>query len=72
MLWLRSHIIQAEDIIEVYWWVSDIHAKLSRLRELWATLKDDIVDVWEGILMASVIDPFWNFFGIIYNPHFKK
>ncbi|MDA9129238.1 VOC family protein [Candidatus Gracilibacteria bacterium] len=116
MLGLRSHIIQAEDIvavaawyekvlnkkpyfqaecyigfdaggcelgifqresgyteignnIEIYWGVEDISSELTRPIELGATKKDDVVDVGGGVFMASVIDPFGNFFGIIYNPN---
>ncbi len=60
--------IQQWNNIEVYWWVEDIAWELERLVGLGATKKDDLVDVGWGIVMASVIDPFWNFFGIIYNP----
>jgi hypothetical protein len=30
-----------------------------------------VQDVEEGILLASVLDPFGNVFGIIENPHFS-
>lgn len=58
--------------IEIYWWVEDVNSELKRLIELWWTQKDAPVEVWWGIVMWSVIDPFWNFFGIIYNPHFAS
>jgi len=58
--------------VEIYWWVDDIEWELKRLIDLWATLESPVVEVWGDITMASVIDPFWNIFGLIYNPHFKK
>lgn len=57
--------------IEVYWWVEDIDAEFQRLQDLWATPKDIPIDVWGGITMATVVDPFGNIFGIIYNPNFE-
>lgn len=62
--------IETWNNIEVYWGVEDIESELERLIHLWAIKKDDLVDVGGGIIMASVIDPFWNFFGIMYNPNF--
>lgn len=53
---------------EVYWWVDDVKSELDRLVLLWAIPKDLPTEVGGWIIMASVIDPFWNFVGIIYNP----
>ncbi|MGD2215103.1 MAG: VOC family protein [Gemmatimonadales bacterium] len=55
-----------------YWGVEDIKAVLARLEELGAPVHGEIQDVGEGILVASVIDPFGNLLGIIQNPHFGK
>ena len=63
-----SWYLQTWNNTEVYWWVDDIQSELDRLVLLWATPKDLPTEVWGGIIMASVIDPFWNFLGIIYNP----
>jgi predicted enzyme related to lactoylglutathione lyase len=54
-----------------YWGVEDIEAAMSRLLDLGATVHGEIQDVGEGILVASVIDPFGNLLGIIRNPHFR-
>jgi predicted enzyme related to lactoylglutathione lyase len=54
-----------------YWGVDDIKAAHARLIELGATAREAIEDVGEGILVASVIDPFGNILGIIQNPHFS-
>ncbi len=55
----------------VYWGVEDIEEVVKRLEELGAPIHSDIQNVGEGILVASVIDPFGNLLGIIQNPHFK-
>jgi predicted enzyme related to lactoylglutathione lyase len=55
-----------------YWGVEDIRAVMSRLEELGAPAHSEIQDVGEGILVASVLDPFGNPLGIIENPHFGK
>ncbi len=57
--------------ITVYWWVEDIESEYDRIKELWAKPLSDIIDVWGGVLMGDFEDPFWNFFGIIYNPKFR-
>jgi|SRR5262245_59143407 len=55
-----------------YWGVPDAAAALARLQELGAELRDDVMDVGEGIKTATVLDPFGNVFGVIEHPHFDK
>ncbi|MGD8698831.1 MAG: VOC family protein [Gemmatimonadales bacterium] len=55
----------------VYWGVEDIEAATARLLAQGATLHGEIQDVGEGILVASVVDPFGNLLGVIRNPHFR-
>ena len=57
--------------VVVYWGVDDAEAALARLLELGARGRSGVQDVGEGILLASVLDPFGNVFGIIENPHFS-
>lgn len=57
--------------VTAYWGVSDIKSSLARLLEIGATLHSEVQDVGEGILVASVRDPFGNTLGIIENPHFS-
>jgi predicted enzyme related to lactoylglutathione lyase len=45
---------------------------LHPVEELGAPVHSEIQDVGEGILVASVIDPFGNLLGIIQNPHYGK
>lgn len=54
----------------VYWGVDDIESVMSRLEALGAPVHSEIQDVGEGILVASVIDPFGNPLGIIQSPDF--
>jgi lactoylglutathione lyase len=66
-----------EDSIEIgtneisYWGVEDIQATYQRLINLGAKPHEEPQDVGEGIVTASVIDPWGNIIGIIYNPGFK-
>jgi predicted enzyme related to lactoylglutathione lyase len=55
-----------------YWGVPDAAAAVARLRELGATVRDDVMDVGGGIKVASVLDPFGNVFGVIENPNFDR
>lgn len=57
--------------VNMYWWVDNIEQEFKRLVWLWVVAKTDIMDVGEGVKMADLIDPFGNFFGIIYNPNFN-
>jgi predicted enzyme related to lactoylglutathione lyase len=54
-----------------YWGVSDARDVHRRLLELGAKKNSDVMDVGEGILVATVVDPWGNIFGIIENPNFK-
>ena len=53
-----------------YWHVDDIPATLERLVALGATVYQPPRDFGEGFIGASVIDPFGNILGIMYNPHY--
>lgn len=57
--------------VAVYWGVDDAKAAVERLLELGAAESAGVYDVGEGILVASVLDPFGNIFGVIENPHFE-
>jgi predicted enzyme related to lactoylglutathione lyase len=57
--------------VVAFWAVDDAHAEYKRLLDLGAQPHEEVKDVGEGILVASVRDPFGNVFGIIKNPHFK-
>jgi predicted enzyme related to lactoylglutathione lyase len=57
--------------VVAYWGVADITAEFERLIALGAKQHGPIQDVGEGIQVASVVDPFGNIIGLIYNPHFQ-
>jgi catechol 2,3-dioxygenase-like lactoylglutathione lyase family enzyme len=54
----------------VYWHVGDVQAALDRLVELGAKPHDMPHDRGEGFITASVIDPWGNILGLMYNPHY--
>lgn len=57
--------------VTAYWGVSDADAAWQRLLSLGATARSEPLDVGGGIVVATVLDPFGNVFGIIQNPHFS-
>jgi len=57
--------------VVAYWGVANARESLKRVLELGATLHQDVQDVGDGILVATVTDPSGNHFGIIENPHFS-
>ena len=61
----------ADDSPTTYWGVDDAHAEYARVIALGAKPGNAVNDVGDGILVATVIDPFGNVIGLIQNPHFK-
>lgn len=61
----------ATDSPTTYWGVEDAHAEYARVIALGAKPNSDVKDVGDGILVASVMDPFGSIIGLIQNPHFK-
>jgi predicted enzyme related to lactoylglutathione lyase len=59
------------ETVVTYWGVNDARVSVARLLDLGAGARDDVQDVGDGILVATVTDPFGNVLGIIENPHFK-
>ncbi|MEV4576768.1 VOC family protein [Nonomuraea jabiensis] len=53
-----------------YWHVDDLEAALDRLIELGAKGHQAIRQHGEGFVTASVIDPFGNVLGVMYNQHY--
>jgi predicted enzyme related to lactoylglutathione lyase len=55
------------------WHVDDVEAALERLTAMGAKAYDPITKRGDsGFVTASVIDPFGNVLGIMYNPHFVE
>ena len=55
-----------------YWHVDDVHATLDRLISLGAKELEGIKERGEGFVTASVVDPFGNVLGIMYNKHYLE
>ncbi|HEX7133665.1 MAG TPA: VOC family protein [Iamia sp.] len=53
-----------------YWAVDDVHASLERLVALGATPLQPPVEHGPGFVTASVVDPFGNTLGIMFNQHY--
>ena len=54
----------------VYWHVDDVRASFGRLLALGAAAHEQPVERGPGFVTASVIDPFGNLLGIMYNQHY--
>jgi predicted enzyme related to lactoylglutathione lyase len=54
----------------VYWHVDDVTATLEKLLSLGAKEHEAPTERGEGFVTASVVDPFGNILGIMYNPHY--
>jgi predicted enzyme related to lactoylglutathione lyase len=57
----------------LYWHVDDVEAALERLLSMGAREYQPITQWGEaGFVTASVVDPFGNVLGIMYNPHYLE
>ena len=56
----------------VYWAVDNVDGALQRLLDMGAELFQPPRDFGSGFIGASVVDPFGNIFGIMYNPHYLE
>ncbi|MFC7546594.1 VOC family protein [Plantactinospora sp. GCM10030261] len=53
-----------------YWYVDDVEASVARLLSRGATPHDKPVERGPGFITASVVDPFGNILGVMYNTHY--
>src|SRR6266508_1035733 len=56
----------------VYWHVDDLTATLEKLLSMGAKEHAAPTDRGAGFITASVVDPFGNLLGIMYNPHYLE
>ncbi|WP_275003587.1 VOC family protein [Promicromonospora iranensis] len=56
----------------MYWHVDDLEGTLVRLHELGATEYQPVTPREAGFVTASVVDPFGNVLGVMYNPHYME
>jgi len=54
----------------VYWHVDDVQASFGRLLALGAAAHEQPIERGPGFVTASVIDPFGNLLGVMYNQHY--
>ena len=54
----------------VYWHVDDVQASFGRLLALGAAVAEEPIERGPGFVTASVIDPFGNLLGVMYNQHY--
>jgi predicted enzyme related to lactoylglutathione lyase len=54
----------------VYWHVDDVRGSFQRLLSLGATVDEEPIERGPGFVTASVIDPFGNALGVMYNQHY--
>ena len=53
-----------------YWAVDDVDTAYARLINCGAAKHEDPKEVGSGIKVATLLDPFGNIIGLIFNPHF--
>ena len=53
-----------------YWGVANLRDTMDRLASAGVAVVSPLQDVGEGILVATIADPFGNVIGLIENPHF--
>jgi predicted enzyme related to lactoylglutathione lyase len=54
----------------LYWHVDDIEATLDKVKAMGAIEYQPLTPREAGFVTASVIDPFGNILGLMYNPHY--
>jgi catechol 2,3-dioxygenase-like lactoylglutathione lyase family enzyme len=57
--------------VVVYWHVDDVPATIARLIAMGANEHEPPRD-FGGFIAASVVDPFGNILGVMYNPHYLE
>ncbi|CAL9564933.1 hypothetical protein SUDANB95_04671 [Actinosynnema sp. ALI-1.44] len=53
-----------------YWAVDDVHAAFDRLLALGAEVYREPIERGPGFVTASVVDPFGNVLGVMFNQHY--
>ena len=56
----------------IYWHADDVKAAFERLLSLGAKVYEPVIERGHGFVTASVIDPFGNLLGVMYNPHYLE
>jgi predicted enzyme related to lactoylglutathione lyase len=56
----------------IYWHVDDVRGAYDRLISMGAMVYEEPVERGPGFVTASVIDPFGNILGVMYNRHYLE
>ena len=56
----------------IYWHVDDVRASLEQLVSMGAAVHEKLIERGPGFVTASVVDPFGNILGIMYNQHYLE
>ena len=56
----------------LFWHVDDIESALARVKAMGATEYEPLTPREAGFVTASVVDPFGNVLGLMYNPHYLE
>lgn len=56
----------------LFWHVDDVKASFEKLLSMGAKVYEPIIAREAGFITASVVDPFGNVLGIMYNPHYLE
>ncbi len=57
--------------VVAYWGVEDIDIEYKKILAAGGKEHSKVKNVGDDIKVATILDPFGNVFGLIYNPHFK-
>ena len=56
----------------IYWHVDDVRAHFERVVSMGSTVHEKPVERRPGFVTASVVDPFGNILGVMYNQHYLE
>ncbi|OLB73378.1 MAG: glyoxalase [Actinobacteria bacterium 13_2_20CM_2_71_6] len=56
--------------VVVFWHVDDVAAAVEKLLSMGAKQYEALTERGHGFVTASVVDPFGNILGVMYNPHY--
>jgi predicted enzyme related to lactoylglutathione lyase len=56
----------------VYWHVDDVAATVEKVMAMGAKEYEPLTNREAGFITASVVDPFGNILGLMYNPHYLE
>lgn len=56
----------------VFWHVDDVPTTIEHLKTLGAKEYEPLVTREAGFITASIVDPFGNILGLMYNPHYLE